>query len=102
MKFTIKKRSKNIIDLIRSFGYVHHGVNREKHSFVRRISMADYPRFHLYVYPIDSIREKEDRIILNLHLDQKKPSYKGSPAHGGEYGGEILEKEKERIKKLAR
>ena len=63
-----------------------------KASFVRRLGRHVYPHFHIY------IEEEDDRLIFNLHLDQKKPSYAGSSAHSGEYDGELVEKEAERIK----
>ena len=39
-------------------------------------------------------------MIFNLHLDQKKPTYEWHIAHSGEYDGELVEKEIERIKKI--
>lgn len=62
-------------------------------SYVRRIGRGAYPRFHIYV------KEGENNIIINLHLDHKRPSYEGSIAHSGEYEGAIVEGEAERIKK---
>lgn len=61
-------------------------------SFVRRLSANFYPRFHLY------LEEKDGRLVANLHLDQKKPSYEGCRAHSGEYDGETVEREGRRIK----
>ena len=54
-----------------------------------------YPRFHIYI-------ESEDKknLVLTLHLDAKKPSYEGTSAHSGEYDGEVVEQEAERIKKV--
>jgi hypothetical protein len=40
----------------------------------------------------------EDRIVFNLHLDQKKASYEGAPRHNAEYEGEAVENEIERLK----
>ena len=40
---------------------------------------------------------EEDEIVFDLHLDQKKPSYVGTKAHGGEYDGPTVEKEMSRI-----
>lgn len=51
-----------------------------------------YPRFHIY------LKVENKSLILNLHLDQKKPIYKGTTAHSGEYDGELVKKETERIK----
>jgi hypothetical protein len=63
-------------------------------SFIKTLSGSGYPRFHLY------LNETNDKYILNLHLDQKRPTYGKETAHSGEYSGEIIEKEAERIKEL--
>lgn len=63
-------------------------------SFVRSLSRNFYPRFHVYI-----VRE-QDKIIFNVHLDQKKPSYEGSHMHNGEYDGEVVEEEIGRLKSL--
>ncbi len=49
----------------------------QKLSFVRRLGTAFYPRLHIYLQNID------DKVIFNLHLDQKKVSYEGQKAHSG-------------------
>ncbi len=64
-------------------------------SFVRRLSGYQYPRFHIYLG-----EDKRGQLFYNLHLDQKKPSYKGARAHSGEYEGEVIEQEVARLKKL--
>ncbi len=66
----------------------------QKTSYTKRFSRDYYPRFHLY------INEKDGKFILNLHLDQKKPSYAGSHAHNAHYFGGIVEKDAPRIKGL--
>ena len=58
-------------------------------------SRSGYPRFHVYIKS-----ESSDVAYFNLHLDQKKPIYKGAVAHSGEYEGELVERETERIKSL--
>ncbi len=63
-------------------------------SYVRVLSASGYPRFHIYV------EETKDEYILNLHLDQKKPSYGKETAHSGEYEGEVVEEEARRIEKI--
>ncbi len=93
MKFKIEKYFKeNIYDLMRKTGYYFQGKHNADSalSFVRPSS--GYPRFHIY------LKEGPDFLIFNLHLDQKKPSYKGVKAHSGEYSGPVVEKEAERIK----
>ncbi|MEK7167794.1 MAG: hypothetical protein AAB791_02210 [Patescibacteria group bacterium] len=77
----------NPTDVLRRSGY---GLitGRQGQSFVRRLGSNFYPRFHAYV----------EGSQINLHLDQKQPSYEGSHAHSGEYDGELVESEAERIK----
>ena len=81
-------------NLMRRIGYHFLNKNEEtqESNFVNAIGRGFYPRFHMY------LKEENNNLIINLHLDQKKPSYEGSPAHGGEYEGELIEKEAERIK----
>lgn len=96
MRITLKF-SGNVYNLMRQLGYHPHETEREKDgesSFVRRLSSADYPRFHAYV----SRGTSEQEAVINLHLDQKKPIYRGTSAHSGEYDGELVEREAERIK----
>ncbi|NUM25412.1 MAG: hypothetical protein HUU49_02175 [Candidatus Buchananbacteria bacterium] len=64
-------------------------------SYTKRFSRDFYPRFHAY------LNEDSDlKTYINLHLDQKKPSYAGSSAHNGEYDGEVVEKEANRLEGL--
>ncbi len=51
-----------------------------------------YPRFHIYV------KGDKDIITFNIHLDQKKPIYEGVTAHSGDYDGEVVKDEVQRIK----
>ena len=83
---------------MRQAGY-HPAGKHEKTGelvFVKRISVSEYPRFHAYV----KINDVPQQTFVNLHLDQKKPIYKGSPAHLAEYSGGVVEKEAERIKQI--
>lgn len=59
-------------------------------------SRSGYPRFHIYAKHNTVTQET----VINLHLDQKKPVYKGSAAHAGEYDGLLVEQEGERIKNI--
>lgn len=90
MKFSVSKNKlkENLYSFMRKCQY-----QPLQDSYVRSLSTSDFPRFHLYI----EIREKE--YIFNLHLDQKKPSYGKEKAHSGEYEGEVVEQEIERIKK---
>ena len=95
MRFIIDKKRENIISIGRKIGYFLIKTSMENEfNFVRPIQGNNYPRFHLY------ITEDGEKCVLNLHLDQKKPSYEGSSAHSGEYDGETVEKEAERIKMI--
>jgi len=92
----ILKSKKNLYTLMRKLGYHPKKEDKiaKKQSFVRRLTASDYPRFHVY------LESQNDKIIINLHLDQKKPIYKGTPAHAGEYDSEVVRQEAERIKNL--
>ncbi len=92
MKFVIENPKENTLNLIRRLGYRPLGTKGEEISCIRRLDMGDYPRFHLF------IKQEQGKFVFSLHLDQKKPSYQGATAHSGEYEGEIIQKEAERIK----
>lgn len=81
--------------LVRRLGYVPKGRKGEEFDCVRELGgIGSYPRFHIFV------TEEGDNLVFNLHLDQKKPSYKGSRAHSGEHKGTVIKKEVERIKEI--
>lgn len=61
-------------------------------SFMKPIAGRAYPKFHVY------LRELPDGFEINLHLDQKAPSYRGTAMHSGEYRGELVEKEMNSIR----
>ncbi len=63
-------------------------------SYVKRIHRDLYPRFHAY------IEERGEQWQINLHLDQRATVYEGVTAHAGEYDGEVVEREGERLKSL--
>lgn len=90
-----KYKNRNIAYLLRQAGYKQE-VNRKtgQVSYVRRIGYGDFPRFHIYIEELPEAWE------INLHLDQKAPSYRGTSAHGGEYSGEVVEAEIEHLKKF--
>ncbi|MEA3453009.1 MAG: hypothetical protein U9Q96_01575 [Patescibacteria group bacterium] len=94
MKFIINNSDENLLSLVRKIGYRVNPSDRGGFNCIKSIGNMGYPRFHIF------ISEDKDKFIFNLHLDQKKPSYSGSSAHAGEYDGEIIEREVERIKKV--
>lgn len=88
MKIIVLANLNPLMVLRRSgYGLITNQQTKET-SFVRRLGQNFYPRFHAYI---------NDREI-NLHLDQKQPSYRGQKAHSGEYDGEVVAGEAERIK----
>ena len=79
--------------MVKRAGYAsHRPKDAKEESFVVRLGPDYYPRYHLY------IQDASDHLYLNLHLDQKKPSYEGTPMHGGEYEGPLVKKELLRLK----
>ncbi len=90
MKFTIINSSReNLYSLMRKIGY--HFQREDKISseliFIRPLEKSGYPRFHIY------LKIENKNLIFNLHLDQKRPIYKGVSAHSGEKQGENIKKE---------
>ncbi len=96
MKLIFQNVKYDAIFLMRKagYGYERQDPQTKEHAFSRRLGAYQYPRFHIYA------RKEGDTLVVNLHLDQKKPSYAGTTAHSGEYDGEIVEAEAERIKTL--
>ena len=95
MKFTIKGLLKdNVYNLIREIGYHFLRKDEQKGELEFARPPKGYPRFHLY------LKMEGENLIFNLHLDQKRPIYKGAPAHAAEYDGEVVSKEVERIKQI--
>lgn len=88
MKIPINKTDlrENINAFMRRCGYAPF-----HDSYVRQMGTGGYPRFHIY------IDDKEKEYVLNLHLDQKRPSYGKETAHSGEYEGGPVESEAGRI-----
>lgn len=71
--------------------HVHRDRHSNQTSYVRRLSGQQYPRWHIY------IKNYGQDTVFNLHLDEKKPSYAGSPRHSGQYSGEVVLNEANRI-----
>jgi len=95
MQFTVKNLHKSINVIMRQIGYVPAYFQKAgEFSMVRKLARNDYPRFHLYI-----TQEGAD-FTFKLHLDQKKPSYEGAKGHSGDYDGDVVEGEAERIKNI--
>ncbi len=95
MKFTIHNLDRSINDIMRTLGYAPaYFQNEGEFSLVKPLSGNPYPRFHLY------IKQEGQDFHFNLHIDQKKASYEGSTGHSGDYDGEVVESEAQRIEDL--
>jgi hypothetical protein len=82
---------------LRTAGYTYiESYHTGKGSFARPLGGGHYPRFHVYV------EEEDEKIVINLHLDQKQASYEGTSAHSGEYDGELVDQEIRRLKTFIR
>ncbi|MBU4432190.1 hypothetical protein KKD60_02845, partial [Patescibacteria group bacterium] len=63
-----------------------------KESFVRRLGRDHYPRLHMYV------KREGEKVIFDIHLDQKQASYAGSAhMHNAEHDGPVVADEIERL-----
>ena len=93
MKFRITLTKENLQTALRTLGYAPEGTDPKTQDlrFSKRITSAPYPKFHIYC------TQDNDTALINLHLDQKRPSYRGASAHSGEYNGELVESEAKRI-----
>lgn len=92
MKIVIERPNDYARNFLRKCGYAAFEDPRTKeNSFVRRLTADFYPRFHAYA------EEDDNKLVINLHLDQKHASYEGSHKHSGEYDGELVEAEVQRL-----
>lgn len=93
MKLIFPNTKETALFLMRRVGY---GFERRdpktgEDSFSRRLGAGQFPKFHIYAH------KEGDNLFVNLHLDQKKPTYGENTAHSGEYDGAMMEQEAERI-----
>jgi hypothetical protein len=93
MRFEIGPFKDSLHNAFRSIGYHFVSERGGEFNFIRPLGGSSFPRFDIY------LKKDGDKFSANLHIDQKRPIYGGQTAHAGEYEGEILEKEAERIKK---
>ncbi|OQX00505.1 hypothetical protein BWK69_01270 [Candidatus Parcubacteria bacterium A4] len=99
MKFYIVNNLKESIKiLMRRAGYRFQDEAGEdlEMSFVRPLKRDIYPRFHAFL----TVSQEKSEIIFDLHLDQKKASYEGTSAHSGEYIGDLVQTEADRLRKI--
>lgn len=69
---------------------------RGAESFVRTLHGIRFPRFHVY------LEEREEGTYIDLHLDQKQPSYFESHAHNAEYDSPVVVTERDRLLQMDR
>ena len=104
MKIIIENIKENPANALRRAGY--HFERRHEDtgeiSAARSFGAGGFPKFHTYaqLVPSTGSRQAGENLLINLHLDQKRPSYSGTSAHGGEYEGKLLDQEAERIKSI--
>lgn len=96
MKFEVNLPRENTVSFMRRCGYIPEGADEKtgELKFSKYLG-ARYTRFHAYC------SENDRRVTINAHLDQKKPSYKGTSAHAGEYAGPLVKAEVQRIQSFA-
>ncbi len=95
MELTLKHTDKSIHDIMELTGYTTVHFQREgEFSIVRPLKKSGYPRFHLYG------TQQNSTIILNLHLEQEKPSFESVDGHTGDADSPAVKEEMERIEQL--
>ena len=94
MTFRINNFNYNVTQFVRRLGYRPLRRTPDGELNCVRPLGGDYPRFHIY------LKDDPKIIVLNIHLDQKKPSYEGTHAHGGDYDSETVQWEVDRIMNL--
>jgi len=100
MKILIANSAENPASALRRCGYHFERQHPEtgEISAARSFGAGGFPRFHAYAKTKGG--QTPLCLEINLHLDQKRPVYRGASAHGGEYDGEVVEQEAERIKSI--
>lgn len=98
MKLEIPLLKENILTLMRRCGYAPEGADERTGElrWTRPLMGRRYPRFHIY----SKLSPDNTRAVLELHLDQKQPSYQGFAAHSGEYDGPVVGAEAQRIQQI--
>lgn len=82
------------VQFMRRAGYGFQKEGRGEVAFIRRVGSSDFPRYHAYV------TEQPGAIQVNLHVDQKAPTYGDGRAHSGEYDGPLIAEEAARLQGL--
>jgi len=88
--------TENVRNFMQRAGYASFtDPNTSQTSYTRRLSRDYYPRLHAYIE-----KDQANSQFINLHLDQKKPSYPGAHAHNAEHEGGRVGEEGHRLKGL--
>lgn len=82
------------LKFMRRAGYGFQKETSGEVAFVRRVGSGLFPRLHAYV------QERPGRLTVNLHVDQKAPTYGRHSVHSGEYDGALVEEEVARLRAL--
>ena len=95
MRINISLSGKTLYTLMRECGYApgYSSGGADEFVFQRLLAGREYPKFHAYC----TIADDKKSAVVNLHLDQKQPSYQGSHAHNAEHQGAVVEAESARI-----
>lgn len=83
------------LTFMRRAGYGFQKEGGGEVAFVRRVGGLPFPRYHAYVHPDGTA------LAVNLHVDQKEPTYGRGTAHSGEYNGTLVEEEAARLRAFA-
>lgn len=97
MKIYFKKQFRQSpLNLLRRCGYIPwRDPKTGKKNFIKRLSRAYYPRFHIFA-KID----ERGNLILDLHLDARRPMHKlGVKSYESAESG-VVQEEAERIKEI--
>lgn len=103
MRITVATNDTAVVFLRRA-GYGFQKETSGEVAFVRRVGGGLFPRYHAYVTEADSRQPTATsgkEITINLHVDQKAPTYGRNAVHSGEYDGPLVEQEAARLRALA-
>lgn len=82
MRIEISSLSQSPLTLMRRAGYAFQRNEGGEQSYVRVLGRNGFPRFHAY------LKLSGERLLINVHLDQKKHTYGEETRHHGEYENE--------------
>ena len=105
MRVVISLGGDNALTFMRRAGYGYQKEGSGEVAFTRRMGASPFPRYHAYVSEADSRKpiagSQQRELMINLHIDQKEPTYGGNRAHSGEYNGPVIQQECDRLRAFA-